>query len=229
MPCEDCDGKGHIWKDGKYIRECEACKQRRIIERLLDRANIPLRFQGVALRDLETKEPFHHQAITYVEEFEKMRAEGKGLTILGPYGVGKTHTAVVLMMEVIRRYQVWSVYLDTKRWFESLWDKMSQDDKETVEVHQKFQSAVRRATLLVMDDIDSVNMSAYVAGQIDGLVNHRYASLLPTILISNCTSLERLAGLIGGNEGGRVGSRLAEINTTIIVTGQDRRKKRGTE
>lgn len=229
MPCEHCGGTGHIWEGKKYIGECEACKQRKTIEKLLDRANIPPRFREVAWQDIAPSgvggEPFHRQAIAYVEEFEKMRAEGKGLTILGPYGVGKTHTAVVLMMEVIRRYQVWSCYLDTKRFFEALWDKMDRDDRETAEVHERFQSAVRRATLLVMDDIDSVNFSAYVAGQIDGVISHRYAGLLPTIVISNQTSLEALARLIGGNEGGRVGSRLVEINTTLIVTGQDRRKR----
>lgn len=74
--------------------------------------------------------------------------------------------------------------------------------------------------LLILDDLGAAKQSEWTEEITYRLINRRYTDLLPTLLTTNLPT-----AALRDAVGDRVASRLAEMTTTVVLTGADRRRQ----
>src|SRR5262245_47975095 len=118
MPCEICDDTG--WKpvedDGvRRVVRCDCWRDRAAADALAH-ANIPARYQACEFSTFTTY-PNEQllNAVTAAQRFaESFPVVDKGLLIIGPPGIGKTHLAIAALKQIIRATAVRGLYYDTR-------------------------------------------------------------------------------------------------------------------
>ena len=118
MPCPTCDDTR--WKiverDGvRRAVRCE-CWRQTSADRLLAEARIPRRYQHC---DLDTFVTYENEkllkAVGRVRRFaESFPVVDKGLFLIGPPGVGKSHLAVAALKQVIRTRGARGIFYDVR-------------------------------------------------------------------------------------------------------------------
>lgn len=138
---------------------------------------------------------------------------GPSLLIAGPTGTGKTHA----MFGALRRYVeargtrlLWQV--TAADLYAKLRPRTGQDSEAVFE-------SWATGALLAIDDLGSAKGSDWTDEINYRLLNHRYNAKLPTLITTNLPPRE-MAGVLGE----RVASRLAEMATTVVLKGDDRRR-----
>ncbi len=162
--------------------------------RLLGVARIPERYALCTLDNFNINPPekaqqeelfrAREQCRRYVEEF--LTAEGgfrkSGLLFVGSPGVGKTHLAVAVLKELIKRYQVRGRFED----FTELIHRIQATfEPGTVNSKHAILRSVTEAELLVLDDLGAQKLSEWVTEILYLVINTRYNRKLPTIFTTN--------------------------------------------
>lgn len=142
-------------------------------------------------------------------------ALGPSLLIAGPTGTGKTHEAYgavrsLLTAGVRLRWEA----ATTADLYAHLRPRAGHDAERDL-------STLSRCPLLIVDDLGAAKQSEWTEEITYRLINHRYTHLLPTLLTTNLPTAD-LRDAVGD----RVASRLAEMTTTVVLTGADRRRHR---
>jgi DNA replication protein DnaC len=226
MPCPLCDDTG--WKpveiDGRRgVVRCD-CWRESLAERLLGEARIPKRYEHCTLDDFityrnESLERALAQAMRLVSQFPVV---DRGLFLLGPPGVGKTHLAVAVLSGVIRTRGARGLFYDTRdllRVIRQTYDPAAHASERDV------LKAVTEADLLVLDDLGAEKTSEWVEETLNLIVNQRYSAQRTTIFTSNYDigdptdpdSLQVRVGL-------RMYSRLHEMCEFLHLDGADYRE-----
>jgi DNA replication protein DnaC len=172
----------------------------------------------------------------YISMLEDARSQGKGLTLLGPNGVGKTMLANVVLSEAQNRgyrveaIELW-VYVDLLKDSFVLRDivKMGRDDMldEYVRVRQHLRyidgMSKRSADWVLFDDVgrEFPSESGWSQGKLFDVVRSRFDRNLCTLLTSNLS----IAELENRYDKG-LGSFLNEATEVIVMQGDDFRWKR---
>jgi len=104
----------------------------------------------------------------------------------GKVGTGKTIDAAFLWIEAKRQAFINStgggiMFTTTPALIAEIQNTFDSKDKSTGDVVLKYQAA----DVLVLDDLGSEKMSAWVYSQLYLIINYRYEYLLPTIITSN--------------------------------------------
>lgn len=190
--CPLCGGRGWVVEpDGGAgsARRC-SCRIDGLASRLLSVAGIPPRYAGCRLTTFKTSHPdraVHEQleaavvrSRRYVEEFLPSR-EG-GLVYVGPPGVGKTHLAVAVLVELIERYRVHGRFVE----FTSLVHQIqSTFDPRSPESKREVLDPVVDAEVLVLDELGAQNPTPWVRDVLYLVINSRYTRRLPTLFTTN--------------------------------------------
>ena len=187
MPaCELCDDT--TWKtitvDGvARVTRCD-CVQARAVEQHLKDARIPPRYQRCSLDNFVTYD--NEQLLSalriarrFIEEFPHAQ---KGLMLIGPPGIGKTHVAVAVLRESIRRTGLRGVYHDTRALLREI---RATYDPTLTAVESDVLRPVMQADLLVLDDLGAERMTDWVEETMSSIVNTRYNERRLTIFTSN--------------------------------------------
>lgn len=139
---------------------------------------------------------------------------GPSLLLLGPTGTGKTHQA----WGAIRALAVSGLAFTS-------WQVTTAADvyarmrpRHKVDAEEVFERYAHCA-VLVLDDLGAAKSSEWVEEVNYRLINHRYEHARPTLVSSNLLPKDLAAAL-----GGRVASRLHEMCTPAVLSGDDRRK-----
>lgn len=107
------------------------------------------------------------------------------LVLMGDYGSGKTHLAAAIGNYWIdQRYQPFFVVVPDL--FDYL--RATFNPNSTVTLDRRFEE-IRKARLLILDDLGTESASAWVREKLYQLFNYRYNAELPTV-ITTATSLE---------------------------------------
>lgn len=184
-------------------RAC-SCRAENVVPRLVAAAGIPARYRHCRLGNFHVSSSRARvdtqllQARTvaqqYVDDFLQPGETGavtfrnSGLLFSGPPGVGKTHLAAGVLVELVERYRVHGAFVE----FTSLIHQIqSTFDPGSPESKRQVLDPLMDAELLILDELGSQQPTPWVRDVLYLIINGRYTRRLPTIFTTNY----RLEGL----------------------------------
>jgi len=152
----------------------------------------------------------------YQMNWKENREAGRGLYLCGGVGTGKTHLAVALLNELIRKSRVPSLFVTVPELLDNLRGTYDNPGRNLDE----WMDAVKNAEFLVLDDLGSEKPTPWVQERIFVIVNHRYRESLPTVFTSNIGPMD-LAAQLGERTASRI---IAMCGRGIELQGTDHRE-----
>ncbi len=234
---------------GSVAVACDCGMQERA-DRVMERARIPKRYEHcdfesyvTDLTDGETWTAQHAQSLKqaklltrgFVRDYPG--ATEKGLLLMGPSGVGKTHLAVAALKELIRRGHG-GLFCDYRELLKEIQASYNPASEST---EMGILEPIRSVEILVLDDLGASKPSAWVLDIIGLVLNARYNERRVTLLTSNYFD-EPAAGTepvksptgqrvalredaLADRIGARMRSRLFEMCRTVEVSAPDFRRE----
>jgi DNA replication protein DnaC len=226
VTCPICDDTG--WKtidvDGvARVSRCE-CVRDKATERRASEARIPPRYQRCTLDNFVTYQNEELlRAVSTARRFaEAFPVVQKGLMLIGPPGIGKTHIAVAVLRDVIRRTGARGLYYDTRA---LLRDIRTTYNPQLQLAEMDVIRPVMDAEILVLDDLGAERLTDWVEETMSMIVNTRYNERRPTIFTSNYEDIpdEGELNSLLVRVGFRLHSRLREMCEFLEYDGPDYR------
>jgi DNA replication protein DnaC len=249
--CQFCQGTG--WKlvarpdgPGKFAVACDCSTGERAFL-VMDRARIPKRYEHCDFESYSTDvghTPQHAKSLKeaklqttgFVQNYPG--ASEKGLLLMGPSGVGKTHLAVAALKELLRRGHQ-GIFCDYRELLKEIQASYNPQSEST---EMKILEPIRNTEILVLDDLGASKPSAWVLDIIGLVLNARYNERSVTILSTNYFDESPVVGpaprLPSGESlkvvredsladriGARMRSRLYEMCRTVEVFAPDFRRE----
>lgn len=163
-PCPDCN------LAEMHIKRCQE-------------ANIPKRFWMASLDGYTAHTSAQEEALEMVRRYSSnlpyCLQEGRGLTLWGPVGTGKTHLAVTIILAA-KAMNLSALFITE----DGIFDKFKAEWGDPAE-EMKFLLMIQRVRFLVIDDMGIRRPSDYVSDRYEAILNTRYASGIPTIITTN--------------------------------------------
>jgi DNA replication protein DnaC len=253
--CTLCRGTG--WKlvprtdglRGNVAVACDCGMEERAI-RVMERARVPKRYEHCDFQSYVTDlvdgkiwTTQHAQSLKnasmltqgFVRDYPG--SAEKGLLLMGPSGVGKTHLAVAALKELIHRGHA-GLFCDYRELLKEIQASYNPASEST---EMSILEPIRTAEVLVLDDLGASKPSAWVLDIIGLVLNARYNERRVTILTTNY--LDEAANaepaprspagqrvvvredVLGDRIGARMRSRLYEMCRTVEVFAPDFRRE----
>src|ERR1700736_5040059 len=253
--CTLCRGTG--WKlvpradglRGSVAVACD-CGMEGRAARVMERVHIPKRYEHC---DFESYVPDLADGKTWTAQNcqsmkqAKLLTQGfvrdypgsaeKGLLLMGPSGVGKTHLAVAALKELIRRGHA-GLFCDYRELLKEIQASYNPASEST---EMRILEPIRNVEILVLDDLGASKPSDWVRDIVGIVLNARYNERRVTILTTNyfdeVANPEPAPRLPGGLRvavredgladriGARMRSRLYEMCRTVEVSAPDFRRE----
>lgn len=232
--------KGHTptlrENNGSMILSMRPCKkwltdrEKRWREQMIRSHHISKDILNASFRSIE-QSPERAEAIeksiAFCLQFENKRPPSKGLYLYGPLGVGKSFIAGAIRQELLHHsIDSYMVYLPE-------FMREIRSSIGTGSVQQKI-DAVKRATLLILDDIGAEYNTPWTRDEVLGaILQYRVSEHLPIIFTSNLNLDELEVHLAYTDKGGqepmkaqRIMERIRHYVIPIYVKGVNRRNKK---
>jgi len=236
---------------GSVAVACDCGLQERAV-RVLERARIPKRYEHcdfesyiTDLTDGKTWSAQHSRSMTqaklltqgFVQEYPG--AAQKGLLLMGPSGVGKTHLGVAALKELIKRGHA-GLFCDYRELLKEIQASYNPASEST---EMGILEPIRTVEILVLDDLGASKPSDWVRDIVGIVLNARYNENLTTVITTNYLDTAISEGeparlpngrLIAASRedtleqriGSRMRSRLFEMCRTIEMSAPDFRRER---
>ncbi len=220
-PCPICFGSGLEIVPGEGARLCK-CRIARSKENYLSRLNIPKRYAECHFHNYEATHSSQKKAYELASQLSlKYPAVDRGLLLMGPVGVGKTHLAISILKALSEKgfscyFCEFGVLL-----------KEIQDSYNPVSQKSELQllAPVFESDILVLDELGASKPTDWVRDTLAHIVNTRYNDKKLTVFTTNY--LDKRQGnddTLDERIGVRMRSRLFEMCRTVTIVGDDFRK-----
>jgi DNA replication protein DnaC len=205
----------------------------RRVKRLLERAQIPRRYEHCTLDSYEsgfggahrTLSAAHVRARGFVSNYS-LNTGGTGLLLTGSIGVGKTHLAVGILQELVREKHVTGLFYDYRELLKQVQNSYNRQVNET---EMEVLKPVFEAEVLVLDELGASKPTDWVWDTVAHILNTRYNDRRTTIITTNYANQPPLTPgspeSLGDRIGERMRSRLQEMCVLIEMQGEDFRQK----
>lgn len=210
--------------------------------RLLEQARIPERYKHCELSNFDHEGPFkslapaHRDACHFVGEYP---LEKKGLLLIGPIGVGKTHLAAGIIRELIVQKGIPCLFYDYRELLKEIQNSYNPSVQTT---EMQVLQPVFETEVLVLDELGAIKPTEWVWDTVSHVLNTRYNDERTTIITTNyCDQrpggeVERGSNYaaaaranreetLGDRIGERMRSRLHEMCRIVDIKGEDYRMK----
>jgi DNA replication protein DnaC len=201
-------------------REWELMRRDARVAVLRERSGLSKRMKGYALDNFDPQISKSTQkalakVMDYVINWNENREVGRGVYFCGDVGTGKTHLAVGVMNELIKRKRVPALFVTVPELLDNLRGTYNDPGRNIDE----WMDAVKNADFLVLDDLGSEKPTEWVRERLFVVINHRYREQLPTLFTSNIGPKDLAAQL-----GERTASRIIAMCDWISLEGEDYRE-----
>lgn len=151
----------------------------------------------------------------YVDKFEKMRTDGKGLLLYGKVGTGKTFASACVANALIDKGYpcLMTSFARLRNTLQGMFDG-----------RQAYIDGLNRFDLIIIDDLGSEADTEFMGEVVQNIIDSRYRAGLPLIITTNLTGEELKHPKDIRKQ--RIYSRLLEMCIPLEVQGQDRRKNK---
>lgn len=221
--CEECFGTGTKLDPVKGALPCP-CGRRDRSRKLIGAARIPRRYEkcsfGNFISDPGTSQDHAlHHAHKFANEYP---AVDRGLLFMGPAGVGKTHLAVSIIKDLIEKGFA-GLFCEFGSLLKQIQDSYNPVSKSS---ELKVLAPVYQADVLVLDELGATVPTEWVRDTMYQIINKRYNDKKLTIFTTNYSDK--------GNEleeriTYRLRSRLYEMCISVVMDGEDYRRRRRPE
>ena len=187
-------------------------------------AHIPKRYRDKTLDNYDESVGSYGvlQAIRgWMSNFDVNLQNGEGLFLCGNTGTGKTHLAVAMLNEILRKNKVGGFFMTAEKFVEATYDEIRYKEEDLPDtfsdpfllkyIHSVFD-------VLVLDGLGSEKKTDFTKNAITSLLNSRYEKQLVTIITSEY-SIVGLAKIYGP----RLASILQDATLQIPFEGKDYR------
>lgn len=219
--CPECQREEREREDAELARKFAEQQINAEAERLLGQAAIPPRFKDRTLDNFRTDTEEQGKGLmtcrAYVDRWERVKANGKSLVLIGKPGTGKTHLAVGVAQELIKRGNS-AIYTRASSIVQSVKESFGNRTRTERQVYEDF----ARPDLLIIDEIGRQYGTDSEKLMLFEVINLRYEQCKPMIVISNLEPASFREYM-----GQATLSRLQEGGATMIFSGEDMRLKIG--
>lgn len=232
-----CDKAVGFWKKRDKQQEQKAIDERVAQEnrKWQQRVNFLIGGSGIKKRFLlrtfenyeisdESRAAFN-AAKEYADSFESHEENGEGLIFEGTYGTGKTHLAVAIANDLMKRNipVICKTYIDISADVKRAYDESETSEKPVIDLYKDVR-------LLIIDDLGKEQCTSWSVSLLYDILNSRYEDMLPTIITTNYNEdmlIKRLTPKGGDSSNIRAMiSRFRECTNVVTMAWEDYRSRK---
>ena len=213
--CSRCRDTGWVIekRQGREVAVRCRCRSTRRGDALIAACRIPPRYAGCTLDGFELWEPGNptisealRRTRAFVASFPEVK---RGLLLMGPAGIGKTHLAVAALGEIVTGHGVRGLYVNFLELVQALQLSFDGGNRSREEII----SPVIDADVVVLDELGAGKLTQWVMDLLYHVVNSRYMQLRLTLATTNFSDHPKRAGeeSLADRVGAPVRSRLYEM------------------